>query len=242
MSRRSRSHSLYSCMVALPKPLPHGWSKPSAPAYSLKSGHSPDLARQPDDSSVAAPSLPSRPTGLSSWTGWLVCSAPVMLQHRAWVGTRAHTAASLSRATCSSSPVLLGFTQLISNSDPDTRKCSNPALWPRLLRPGEGPTQLQQKTIYPVDSFITACPGFDGFVQVLQEVTFWLEDLHSSVISLLWLIHQLVTHIPPQVLHGSFGAEGILCSFPPDQPCSRVKWIWEFYQECRSLDPGILTQ
>ena len=65
-----------------------------------------------------------------------------------------------------------------------------PALWPRRLHPREGPTQLQHKMIDPVGSFVTACPRISGFVWVLQEVTFWQEGLHSSIISLLQLIHQ----------------------------------------------------
>lgn len=63
-------------------------------------------------------------------------------------GREPHTAPSRSRATCSSSPAL-GFAQLIGNSDLETRKCSNPALRPRLLCPPEGSDQLQQKLSTP---------------------------------------------------------------------------------------------
>lgn len=59
-------------------------------------------------------------------------ACPCWIAHRDWVGTR------LPRLPPGAEPHVPPpwcFAQLIRNSDLETRKCSNPALWPKLLHP-----------------------------------------------------------------------------------------------------------
>lgn len=136
-------------------------------------------------------------------------------------------------------PQLLGFTQRICNSDLDTRKCSNSALWPRLLHPWEGTAQLQQKIIYLICSLVTAYPGFGGLVCIPREVTFWQEDLHPSVISLLRLArHASLPHSFP----GSscfLLSKNELTLLLQDQWGSHVMCIGRIHWKCRNRGGGL---
>lgn len=133
---------------------------------------------------------------------------------------------------------LLGFAHLIGNSDLDTRKCSNPALWPRLPHPLEEPAQLQQKIIYLICSLVTACPELGGFVYVLREVTVWQEDPHTSILSLLWLTHQ--ASLPHAILGPScfLLSKRELSLILLDGWCLCRTCIGRFYQKCKFPGSG----